>query len=246
MRQPLLEYVVSLLRLEQRRSYAVLDIGCGDGAFLHAVAQQIAPGSRLVGTDAKAGKIENTNTQHATIEFIHHKFTQTLPFPDNAFDLVASKDVLECIVDKGALLREMARVLKPKGTVLCAHWDWDTQVYASDDAATIRKVVHAFADWQQGWMDTCDGQMGRKLWGLFQGSGLFDGRVEVYTYIDTSYQPGQYGYDRLHDLEEQPGSSLVASGDLLRVQQEMAALDRAGAYFYSLNSYIYIGQMISG
>ena len=56
---------------------------------------------------------------------------------------------------------------------MIAHWDWDTQVYFSENKTIVRKFVAAFADWQQGWMDACDGQMGRKLWGLFGRLGTF-------------------------------------------------------------------------
>ena len=49
-------------------------------------------------------------------------------------------------------------------------------------------------------MDSSDGLMGRKLWGFFQGSGMFDGRVESFCLIETEYEKEKYGYDRLRDL----------------------------------------------
>jgi SAM-dependent methyltransferase len=150
--------------------------------------------------------------------------------------------MLECVIDKAALLREMARVLKPHGAVLCAHWDWDTQVYASEQPHRLRPLIHAFADWQQGWMDACDGMMGRKLWGIFQGSHLFTGHVEVYTHIETQYEPGQYGYDRLQDVAALVQHGTVSPADYDQIIEEMQRLANRGEYFYSLNSYIYMGQ----
>jgi SAM-dependent methyltransferase len=222
---------------------ALLDIGCGTGDLLARIAAQARPGSRLVGIDASPRAIAAAAAQAPGLEFSVHKFVGTLPFPSATFDAVISANLLECIVDKAAFLREVARVLKPGGAVICGHWDWDTQVYASEDRHTLRHLIHAYADWQQGWMDACDGLMGRKLWGLFQGSGLFSGRVEVVTLVETRYAPGQQGYDRLHDLEALVAQQVVPAEEYTRFCREMAALDAAGAYFYSLNCYLYVGQM---
>ncbi|HMN30388.1 MAG TPA: hypothetical protein PKE45_19715, partial [Caldilineaceae bacterium] len=134
--------------------------------------------------------------------------------------------------------------LKPQGKVLCAHWDWDTQVYASEQSELVRQCVHAFADWQQGWMETCDGMMGRKLWGVFQRSQYFAGRIEVFTLVETRYEPGQSGYDRLQDLKSLTKSGALTLAAYQRIEQEMTRLAQCGEYFYSLNSYIYIGQKI--
>lgn len=53
----------------------------------------------------------------------------------------------------------------------------------------MRKIVHAFADWQQAWMDSADGWMGRRLWDLFNSNGLFDGGVYAHVMTETVYGP---------------------------------------------------------
>jgi SAM-dependent methyltransferase len=221
---------------------ALLDIGCGTGDLLQEVARQAQPGSRLLGIDASAAAIAAASAQAPALAFNVHKFVDTLPLPSATFDVAISVNLLECIVDKAAFLRELARVLKPGGTLICAHWDWDTQVYASDEPAALRWLVHAYADWQQGWMDACDGLMGRKLWGVFQRSGLFTGRVEVSTLVETRYAPGQQGYDRLQDLAALAAQGIVDGDMFARFRHEMESLNAQGAYFYSINCYLYIGQ----
>jgi SAM-dependent methyltransferase len=52
-------------------------------------------------------------------------------------------------VDRAAWVREVARVLRPDGRLVCGHWDWDSQLREADDKALVRRVVHAFADWKQ-------------------------------------------------------------------------------------------------
>jgi SAM-dependent methyltransferase len=242
MKTSLFNTLIPLLHLRPDQPYSILDIGCGTGGLLRAIGEQVDRNSRLVGMDPHAASIATAQAQHPAGEYLHQKFEQQLPFGDGEFDVVLSVDVLECVIDKTAFLREMARVLKPHGTILCAHWDWDTQVYASEQPHRLRPLVHAFADWQQGWMDACDGMMGRKLWGIFQRSQLFTGHVAVYTHIETAYEPGQYGYDRLQDLAELARRGTIALADYQAVDQEMRQLASQGAYFYSLNSYIYVGE----
>lgn len=242
MKKSLFDKLGSLLNLSPAQSYTILDIGCGTGELLRAISRLVGNTSHLIGIDARAASTAIAQAQHPAGEYRHHKFEQQLPFGDEQFALVLSTDVLECVVDKAALVQEMARVLKPQGRVVCAHWDWDTQVYASAQADLLRQWVHAFADWQQSWTETCDGLMGRKLWGLFQRSQRFTGHIEVFTLVETRYEPGQCGYDRLQDLKGLAERGVLALADYQRIYEEMTSLARCGEYFYSLNSYIYIGQ----
>ena len=123
-----------------------------------------------------------------------------------------------------------------------AHWDWDTQVYSSDHKEVVRKLVAEFSDWQQGWMDASDGQMGRRLWGLFEGSGLFTGVMDSFTLLETQYEEGQYGFDRLQDLANLVKAGRIAEAEYDMFCGEMRALAESRKYFYSLNSYIYLGK----
>ena len=47
-----------------------------------------------------------------------------LPFPDNHFDMVFTKDAMVHIPDKAALYSEVLRVLKPGGHFIAADWLW--------------------------------------------------------------------------------------------------------------------------
>jgi len=57
--------------------------------------------------------------------------------------------------------------------------------------------------------EASDGQMGRNFGVYFKNSGLFKGDVKIFSLIETEYEPGKYGYDRLHDL-----AGLVNQGKL--------------------------------
>jgi len=242
MKNVLFEKIALLLDLERNRRYKVLDVGCGHGDLLGRLSSSVGPESYLVGIDEAEHSVESAKENYPNLEFRREKFTDSLNFNDDSFDIVVSVDTLECIPDKSALINEIHRVLKPGGKVVFAHWDWDTQVYNSANKFIIRKFVAAFSDWQQEWMEASDGQMGRRLWGLFEGGGKFKGTIASFTLLETEYREGKYGFDRLHDL-----SSLVRDGSIDPTEYEMICsemqdLSDENKYLYSVNSYIYAGE----
>ena len=238
----LFEKICLLLELDQTCDCKVLDIGCGQGELLGTLSKSIKTEPCLIGIDENKRAIEVAQQSLPNLEFHCEKFTDTLSFADDSFDAVVSVDTLECIPNKTELIDEIHRVLKPNGRVVFAHWDWDTQVYNSVNIPIIRKLVAAFSDWQQDWMETSDGQMGRRLRGLFEVSGKFKGNIVSFTLIETEFREGRYGYDRLSDLSELVGNGVIDPSEYEMICNEMKALSNTKEYFYSLNSYIYSGQ----
>jgi SAM-dependent methyltransferase len=86
-----------------------------------------------------------------------------LPFDDEALDRVVSMNVAENLRDPQAFLRECSRVLRPGGTAVVGHTDFDTALFTSGDDALTRLLVDRFvAEVPVGGAET-DGFMGRKL-----------------------------------------------------------------------------------
>ncbi|MCP4273636.1 MAG: methyltransferase domain-containing protein [Gammaproteobacteria bacterium] len=242
MKNALYEKLESLLELDLNRKYKVLDIGCGHGELLGHLSDAMNSESVLVGIDEIENSVEGAKENYPHLDFLREKFTDSFSFEDDCFDIVVSVDALECIPNKSALLDEVHRVLKPGGKVVFAHWDWDTQVYNSENKSSIRKFTAAFSDWQQDWMETSDGQMGRRLWGLFEGSGKFKGKIACFTLLETEYREGKYGFDRLRDLSGLVEAGNIESAEYKMTCDEMQSLSDTNKYFYSVNSYIYVGE----
>ncbi len=103
----------SLGNAEQKR---VLDIGCGNGAFLQKLSPRILEG---VGVDISNGMLEQARKRCAAQK--HLLFAKLdgpqLPFADNSFDVVMS--VLSFrYLDWDPILQEILRVMKPGGQFL--------------------------------------------------------------------------------------------------------------------------------
>ena len=168
--------------LAPKRGESILDLGCGTGADLERVLA-LRRGVTLVGLDCSETMLRKAETRlsrslkRATVALVAGDAGQRLPFPSKSFNAVYSAELMECLpADKQArLLREVRRVLKPGGRVLFEHTDWDTQVWNASDKMLERKLVHAFCDWIQGWMETSDGWMGRRLVDWYRLSDKLEG-----------------------------------------------------------------------
>ncbi|PKL75240.1 MAG: hypothetical protein CVV27_16375 [Candidatus Melainabacteria bacterium HGW-Melainabacteria-1] len=244
MHPALCDKILSLLPFDDIQVSSALDFGCGTGSLIGELAHRLPRATELIGLDAGETEIAQARAALPHLRFVCERFVKSLPFADASFDLLVTVDTLECVPDQQALLQEFARVLRPGGRIICAHWDWDTQVYASSQPESVRKLVHAFCDWKQTWMDASDGQTGRKLWGLFGSNGCFSGQMDVFCLLETQYAPGHYGYQRLKDLADLVAEGSIDSQVYAEVITDMESKARQANYFYSLNSYIYTGTRI--
>ncbi len=98
-----------------------LDMGCGSGQYLRAVAAYGVP--RVVGIDESSDRLEEAHRACPSAE-LHCARADKLPFSDHSFDVVLTAQVLHEIAlfgRPGELLRvfrEIQRVLKPSGRLI--------------------------------------------------------------------------------------------------------------------------------
>jgi 2-polyprenyl-3-methyl-5-hydroxy-6-metoxy-1,4-benzoquinol methylase len=97
----------------------VLDYGCGSGYGAALLAEEARS---VVGVDVASDVIEVAagRYQHPNLRFQLVGEAGPLPFGDASFDVVTSFQVIEHVPDVDRYLAEIARVLRPLGTVLLA------------------------------------------------------------------------------------------------------------------------------
>jgi ubiquinone/menaquinone biosynthesis C-methylase UbiE len=99
------------------RGKRVLDAGCGGGRY--SVAWRLLGASHVTGIDVSATGIEDARQRVAARGLGDVVFQQAsaleLPFPDRSFDVVFSNGVLHHTTDWRRGVREVVRVLAPKG-----------------------------------------------------------------------------------------------------------------------------------
>ncbi len=100
-------------------------------------------------------------------------------------------NTLEALVAADAFLAEVARVLAPGGHFLLSHTDFDTIVFNASDLELTRRLVHAYADTQEEWMDSADATIGRKLVAIARRSPFELLETLAWVEIDTEFAEGQ-------------------------------------------------------
>jgi len=94
----------------------VLDVGCGDGRFLAALATRGATSVTGLETDPVAAGLARRRTGGQVLE----SSLEDAGLPDAAFDLVSLLHVLEHVPDPRATLGAARRVLRPCGVLFLA------------------------------------------------------------------------------------------------------------------------------
>ena len=104
----------------------VLDIGCGSGGITLFLAREYQPAS-IIGYDVEQPVVDLA-TKRAAEQGLSDRASflrgapGPLPFADQSFDIVFSKDALIHVADKEALFEDIFRVLRPGGRFAASDW----------------------------------------------------------------------------------------------------------------------------
>lgn len=121
-------YGCGLVLPEQLEGLTILDLGCGAGRDVYVLSQLVGEKGKVIGVDmteeqlAVACKYEQFHQKafgyrRSNVRFMHGYIEQLdeLDLADDSIDVIVSNCVINLAMDKGAVLREVYRVLKPGG-----------------------------------------------------------------------------------------------------------------------------------
>jgi SAM-dependent methyltransferase len=147
--RPLTEYPQKLAKyLFQRycitRGANFLDIGCGRGEFLKGFINLGVNGYAVDKSSAAQIYCPEAELRNSDIE------GAGIPYPDNFFDIVYSKSVIEHFHYPEKLIQEMYRVLKPGGLAitLCPAWEYNYRIYFEDYSHRTPFMLESLRDIQ--------------------------------------------------------------------------------------------------
>lgn len=108
-------------RMNVKKGTKALDVCCGTADWTLALAEAVGPNGEVIGLDFSKNmlKIGQEKIKHLEQVKLIHGNAMELPFEDNSFDYVTIGFGLRNVPDYMQVLREMHRVVKPGGMVVC-------------------------------------------------------------------------------------------------------------------------------
>jgi ubiquinone/menaquinone biosynthesis C-methylase UbiE len=221
-----------------RAGMHALDVGCGTGDDVRAMAAIVGAGGRAAGVDVSEALLaearKRAQAEGVTVE-LHGGDAHALPFADGSFDVVRTERVLQHVQDPARVLAEMARVTRPGGRLAAAEPDWETLVVDGADRAVTRRILNHRCDRaRNGWM-------GRQLAALFRDAGLAHVGVSAETLIITDVALADALFE-LRDAGRQAAVDRVVSDDDARAFT--AAIEQAAAasrFFAAITGFVAVG-----
>jgi SAM-dependent methyltransferase len=109
--------------LKPAHGWRWIDVGCGNGAFSEQLVERCAPAA-VQGVDPSQGQIDFARKRPAArLAKFEIGNAMALPFADNSFDAATMALVIFFVPDPKKGVAEMARVVRPGGTVAAYAWD---------------------------------------------------------------------------------------------------------------------------
>lgn len=225
--------------LEIKSGDILLDVGCGTGDDVIALAAMVGASGKVVGVDKNPTMIaEGWKRQNALglpVEF-QLADSHNLPFPDNHFNGCRSDRAVQHMDDPMKAIAEMARVVRENGKVAVSEPDWDTLLIDLDNKYLVRKLIHFITDniVRHGWI-------GRQLPRIFKEAGLK--RISVSTdsllINNLSLAEKIYGFKR-HSLTGLQ-KNFFTQQEIEELFKELDEAERKGYFFCSAQGFMVTG-----
>ena len=216
-----------------------LDVGCGPGFLTCELAAEVAPAGRIVAIDTSSHSVEATAARVAKgglsgIVKVQGSDAARLDFPDDTFDFVVSTQVYCYVSDVGRAIQEAARVLRKGGRLVVLDSDWDFCSWESKDDALTRRMVAA-----RGANQFAHAHLPRKLHRLIHSAGLTLTDAQVFSIIETRYDPDSFGAESIQATCEAALEQGIPAADIAAWEQDLRARHSAGDWFFCLNRFIF-------
>jgi SAM-dependent methyltransferase len=222
------------------RGDAVLEVGCGTGVVLRALAARVGPRGRVVGVDpsqtlrAAAARILRSHPRRRAIT-LRAADGARLPFAADRFDAALAVTVLLHVADPLAVVKEMARVTRPGGVVAVQDQDFGTVALTHPDRALTTKILDGVAGrmYEEPWS-------GRRLPGLLRAAGLERVRLQTDVFQDTTLEPYTKRFLERR-AENAVRFGLVDQPAAQRWLDAITAVVATGAFVLTVNYYGVVG-----
>jgi ubiquinone/menaquinone biosynthesis C-methylase UbiE len=224
--------------LQIQPGHRILDVGCGTGDDVRAMAEQVGAAGRVVGLDSSTTMIqtaqERTNSANLPVEFQLGDLMQ-LDFPNATFDGVRADRVLHHITAFEQAFAEMVRVTRSGGRVVIFEPDVDAFLLNSPDKAMTRQVIQTFSDHYP------NGQCGRHLYRLYKAAGLQEIGLYAIPFLFTEVELAEQTMNLSHVVKLIATSHPDQADHANRWLADVKQAGRDGVFFCMLLGMLVVG-----
>lgn len=214
-----------------------LDIGCGPGYLTLDMARQVGARGRVIAVDTSQPMLDIARarcTGQDQVDF-HLADAAALPFPDASIDVAAAVQVYLFVPDLGAVMSELARVLRPGGRAVVIDTDWDSVVWHSSDRDRMERLLAA---WTRRYANA---RVARLLPGALRRAGLEVEYASAIPLVELDPEGATYSGSQRAELARY----VVSKGDISAAEanvweDDLRSLAKRRDYFFSLNRYIFV------
>jgi ubiquinone/menaquinone biosynthesis C-methylase UbiE len=188
---------------------AVLEVGSGLGILTNLIAKRLPHGT-VIGLESSAEHLRSAKAGAANLRF-HQGDGHALPFPDNSFDLVYCRWVLEHVREPVRVVQEMRRVLKP-----------GCKAYVVENDVTLNRLYPSTPTFDRLWSVEIpalqaalggDAKIGSRLYALFVSAGFQNVELSIQPEVHWFGSPGFRAWvENLAAILRGASSGLIARG----------------------------------
>jgi ubiquinone/menaquinone biosynthesis C-methylase UbiE len=215
----------------------ILEVGCGLGDDAAALAGRVRPGGSVVAVDGSQTMVDAARKRHGGVVGLSFETADAarLPYGEAAFDGCRIDRVLQHISEPAAAIGEMARVLRPGGTLVAFDNDWETLTVDSTDRPLTRTILNAWCDrFPSGWI-------GRRMAGLFLEAGLDAVHVHPKTLTSNDLDVADRVFSFFATADGLVDAGTISLEDADRWKDELRTADAAGRFFTSYTGFLVCG-----
>jgi ubiquinone/menaquinone biosynthesis C-methylase UbiE len=222
----------------------VLDVGCGTGFDLPAMAAEVGPRGRVTGIDVSARAVEEARRKVAGLPTVGAEVAdvQDLPYADGSFDACRADRTLQHVPDVERGLSEIRRVLAPGGRLVVLELRTNLEWPAALGSELVARAVHqAFStdDERRTWL-------GYMLPLLLARGGFADLSLDVTRRQTGDFDAADAALRLTEHVEQATRDGLLTAGDGAAWLERVRSAAAAGELTLTFEALTFAGRRPSG